>query len=347
MTRRWLAVLAAVPLIAGGAFLSSTMIEPSAQATGVVPAVPPVRLGDHRMVVAPGLVEPASEEREVAAEMRGRLKRVLVDEGDLVTTGQLIAEIDNGDLQARVAIAEADVKLREGELERLVNGARPEERREAQAQLLEADAALTLARLELERRRPLVEKGYASRETLDQLRSNLASAEAHRSALFERLALVQAPPRTEDVAIAQARLAAAQAARDEMRARLERTYVRAPVDGIVLQRYKRTGEAVADQMPTTIVRIGDISKLRVRADIDETDVARIAVGQRVYVMADAYGSQRFPGTVARVGSRLGRKSVHTDEPTEKLDTKVLQTVVDLDSGTRLPIGLRVDVFVRP
>jgi HlyD family secretion protein len=346
MTFRRLVLISALPLIALGGFVGSSLTEPTANAS----AVPAIALigpltGDHRLVVAPGLVEPASEAREVAAEVRGRLTRVLVEEGDAVQAGQLIAEVENADLHAQVGAAQAAIELRDGELTRLINGARPQERREVQAQLLEADAALSYAKLEHERRRPLVDKGFASRETLDQLRANLAGAEARRSALYERLSLIQAPPRDEDVAIARARLAAAQATLAEAQARLEKTQVRSPIDGIVLRRYKRTGETVADLTPTPIARIGDVGHLRVRADIDETDVDRVAVGQSVQVSAEAYGTQRFTGRIVRVGSQLGRKTVQTDEPTEKIDTKVLETMVELAPGTRLPIGLRVDVFI--
>lgn len=216
-----------------------------------------------------------------------------------------------------------------------------------QAQLLEADAALSHARRELERRRPLVDNGFASRETLDQLRTNVAAADARRSAINERLSLIQAPPRDEDVAIAQAHLASAEAMLAEAKARFDRSQVRAPIDGVVLRRYRRTGETVGDNPPTPIARIGDVTQRRVRADIDEADVARIHVGQPVYVTATAFGIQRFPGTVVRVGSQLGRKNVRTDEPTERVDTKVLETLVALQPGAPLPIGLRVDVFVRP
>ncbi|MEJ0070375.1 MAG: efflux RND transporter periplasmic adaptor subunit [Pseudomonadota bacterium] len=348
MTFRRFVMIATLPLIGLGGFVGSSLTEPEANAS----AVPAIALtgaltGDHRIVVAPGLVEPASEEREIAAEVRGRLKQVLVEEGDAVLAGQLIAEVENADLSAQIDAAQATIALRGGELTRLLNGARPQERREVQAQLLEADAALAYARLEHERRRPLVDKGFASREALDQLQANLAAADARRAALYERLSLIQAPPRDEDVTIARAHLAAAEAALAETQARFAKTQVRTPIDGVVLRRYKRTGETVADLTPTPIARIGDVGHLRVRADVDETDVARVAVGQRVQVSAEAYGAERFRGRIVRVGSQLGRKTVRTDEPTEKIDSKVLETMVELEPGTRLPIGLRVDVFVGP
>ena len=95
-----------------------------------------------------------------------------------------------------------------------------------------------------------------------------------------------------------------------------------------------------------IVTMADPSRLRVRVDVDETDIARLAVGQTVEITADAYGDRRFTGTVSRVATALGRKNVTTDDPTERTDTKVLETMVDLAPGTPLPLGLRVDAFIR-
>jgi HlyD family secretion protein len=87
--------------------------------------------------------------------------------------------------------------------------------------------------------------------------------------------------------------------------------------------------------------------LRVRVDVDETDVSKVRLGQRAYVTADAYGKQKFWGRVVRVGQQLGPKNVRTDEPTEKVDTKILEILVELDGGLELPDGLRVDAFVVP
>jgi HlyD family secretion protein len=73
----------------------------------------------------------------------------------------------------------------------------------------------------------------------------------------------------------------------------------------------------------------------------------VRVGQRAYVAADAFGKQKFWGHVVRVGQQLGPKNVRTDEPTEKVDTKILETLVELDPGSQLPDGLRVDAFIVP
>jgi len=99
-------------------------------------------------------------------------------------------------------------------------------------------------------------------------------------------------------------------------------------------------------VPDPIVTIGDNSVLRVRVDVDETEVAQVRVGQSAYVTVDAYRTQKFTARVIRVGNELGRKNIRTDEPTERVDTKILETLLQLDPGIQLPDGLRVDAYIQ-
>jgi multidrug resistance efflux pump len=147
--------------------------------------------------------------------------------------------------------------------------------------------------------------------------------------------------------VAQANLSAARARLDEARAVLAKTFVRSPIDGTVLRKHHRTGESVSNfsTTPDPIFTLGDTHTLLVRVDVDEADVSKLVVGERAYATADAYTGKKFWGHVVRVGEQLGRKNVRTDEPTERVDTKILETLVQLDPGVELPIGLRVDAFI--
>jgi HlyD family secretion protein len=160
-------------------------------------------------------------------------------------------------------------------------------------------------------------------------------------------ALIDDKPREEDIAAAQAALDLSRAQLAQAQAVYEKTLIRSPIDGVVLRKHHRNGESVSNSstVPDPIVTIGDNSVLRVRVDVDETEVAKVRVGQPAYVTADAYGKQRFTGHVVRVGNELGRKNIRTDEPTEKVDTKILETLVQLDAGVQLPVGLRVDAYI--
>ena len=82
-----------------------------------------------------------------------------------------------------------------------------------------------------------------------------------------------------------------------------------------------------------------------RADVDERDISRIKPGQNAVLMAEAYGERQFTGVVSRVSKILGKKNIRTDDPAEKNDTRILETLIDLDGPGELPVGLRLDVFI--
>ena len=297
-------------------------------------------------ICAAGVVEPVSEEIGIGSQVAGVLREVNVEDGQRVTKGAVIASVENGDYRARVLQAEATIALRQAELDRLVNGARDQERREAAAGVEEARAVLANAKTELDRRRSLFQSGDISRSDWERAAREFDVAEARLSQASQRYAFVNAPARDDELARAQAALDLAQAQLAEARALIEKTLVRAPFSGTVLKRYRKAGETVSDKGDTPIVSFGDSSRLRLRVDVDETDVAKLRVGGRAYFTAAAFGAERFWGRVARIGSKLGRKNVETGQPAEKLDTRILETLVDLDGHPPLPPGLRVDSFIQ-
>ena len=126
---------------------------------------------------------------------------------------------------------------------------------------------------------------------------------------------------------------------------LAKTVIVSPISGVVLRKHQRTGENVSAQSGSPILTLGDTSRLRVRVDVDETDVARVTPGKAVVIKAAAFGDRQFNGTVSRVGNILGKKNIRTGDPAERVDTKVLETLVDLEPGSELPIGLRVDAYI--
>lgn len=297
------------------------------------------------LIAAPGRVEAISEEVHVSSELSGRLKSVNVEEGDRVKRGQIMAELENADYRARVESAEAELAQREAELRRTVNGSRTEERREAEAAKHAAKAVLDNAKNEAERRRGLAERNVISRDEADRYERAYRVALAEYEQASQRFALVDAEAREEDRSKAEANVSEAHARLTEAKAIYEKSLIRAPMDGVILRKLRHTGESVSTQFDSPIITMADDSVLRVRLDVDETDVAKLKVGQNAYVTAEAYGDQRFEGHVIRVGRILGKKNVRTDEPTEHVDTKILETLVELNVGERLPLGLRVESYI--
>jgi HlyD family secretion protein len=296
-------------------------------------------------VAALGRVEPRSEEMQVAAAMTGRLADVPLEEGAPVQQGQIIATLENADHHARVQEAEASVAVARASLDRVLNGARAAERDEAEADVREADAVLALARLDLERQQGLAKRDLGSRQDLDHARSEQQVAIARLARARFHQEVIDSPPRSDEQARAEAEVALAEARLAEARAIFEKSFVRSPVTGIVLRRLRRTGELVSEMLDTPIVIVGDTSVLRVRAEVDEADIALVYPGQSAYVQADAYGQWRFPGRVIRVGSQMGRKTLRNEQPAERVDTRVLEVLIELQPGSGLPVGLRVDTYL--
>src|SRR5437879_4664728 len=123
--------------------------------------------------------------------------------------------------------------------------------------------------------------------------------------------------------MARANLALAEGNLAEQRALLDKMQLRSPLDGVVLERYLKTGETISIQPLLPILQVGDMRRLRVRAQIDETDVGRVQLGQRAGVTAPAYPNRRFGGVIARIGQRMAPRSVGRDAPTDNKDTHIL------------------------
>src|SRR5262249_43783505 len=223
--------------------------------------------------------------------------------------------------RAQVLSAEAQVLAKEATLRKVVNGARHQERSEALSSVSEAQASMENSKSEMQRRQKLFAAGVISREEMERYTSQYNVDQAKYQAAVEHHALVDDKAREEDQSFAEADRKLAQAQLEEAKAHYEKTFIRSPIDGTVLRKHHRNGESVSNSstVPDPILTIGDRKTLRVRVDVDETDVSKVSVGQKAYVTADAFGKQKFWGHVVRVGQQLGPKNVRTDEPTEKVD----------------------------
>ena len=299
------------------------------------------------VVAGPGLVEPDSEDVKVGSELAGKLKEVIAEEGDHVKKGQLLAVLVNEDYRAQVEASRAQVHQAEAAYEKVLNGSRDQERKQYFAQMQQAETVETNARNDLERSQKLFDAGVISKQDMDHAKRDFNVADEQYKAATEQFHLIDDRSRDEDIASAKAQLDMARAQLDGNEAIYDKTFLRAPFDGTILRKHHRTGESITNSSvtPDPVFTMGDVSGLRVRVDVDETDVSRVANGQRAYATAAAYPGQKFWGSVIRVGGQLGHKNVQTDEPKEKVDTKILETLVQLAPGTHLPVGLRVDTYI--
>ena len=232
-------------------------------------------------------------------------------------------------------------------MERLINGARREERREAKAEAEALEAQLNGARqrqtcvLALRKSRATTDQELDDlRAEVDRLAAQLDAARAH----YECLA---APVREDEVHRARAKVAAAEAQLKLARNECQKATLRAPLAANVLKIGVEIGELLGPDASEPALIVADTSRLYVRAYIDELDAPRVCLGMPARVSADGLPGKQVMGNVVRMSPRMSRKPLRTDDAAERFDTKVREVWTELDdSGTEnFVIGLPVDVVL--
>jgi multidrug efflux pump subunit AcrA (membrane-fusion protein) len=300
---------------------------------------------DSHLVAGNGRVEPRGRESPVSAEVPGLVHAILVREGQQVAQGTPLVQLDNAVEEAAAAAARAELESERANLQRILAGARPMERTAAEADARAAHAKAAFSDDTLRRLEPLGRTGAATPQEIEKARREADFDRASAAAADERAHLLESGSRHEDIQVARARAEAAAARYAQAQAALAERTVLAPLAGTVLSIPAQAGEYFTPQSSAPLVILGDLGRLRVRMEVDERQIARVHLGARAWVTADAFGTQRFPGRVVDVGHRMGRKKIQTDLPTDRVDTDVLEVLIDLDEPGPLLPGLRVTAYV--
>lgn len=333
--------LLALPVAAGAYLWFGRETQTSeAASTPTITARPAV-------LVAPGHVEPERDAVKLAFDSQGRITEILVDEGDTVKANQVIARLDDRLQRARVGAAQAALAQAKARHTFARRGPRNEDLAAARAEADAAAAAAAHRGAEQERSEQLGKVGAVADSIVDGDSAAARVAAAQATAANARYRSLAKGTRPEQIEEANAAIQLAQAELDAAVVALDRTVLRAPTDGVILRRYAEVGSLVTLQMPSPIVSLADLRELRIRAEIDEADVAAVAVGQTAYATANAYGDRKFPVRITHITHELGRKSVRDDDPRARVDTRVLEVTAAFDGapGIALPLGLRMSVHV--
>ncbi len=222
----------------------------------------------------------------VAAPTGGWLLSRSVNEGDMVTAGAPVAQLDTDQQQAVLDAFEAQLAVAEANARNLETGARPEELLALSAQLQDAEARLELALADRDRTVPLVAAGTASEARGDQVKSAVLVAQAQVKAARQAIVVAELSGRKAVQDSARSAVSAAKAARDEAVWRLGQRQITAKVAGRVEEVFHYPGEFVGAGAP--ILALLPADGLRVRFYISEEDLARITVGQTISVNADGF-----------------------------------------------------------
>jgi HlyD family secretion protein len=277
-----------------------------------------------------------------------RITAVLVQEGDRVQQGQLLARLDTSRLEPQVAQAEAQAAAQRRIVERLHNGSRPEEIAQARANVESAKADAVNWRLQYERLKSAgeVSGGRAVRQQdVDNAKAALQVAEAKLAVNQKALDLTVAGPRKEEVAEAEARLRANQAQAALLRQQLTDAQLVAPVDAIVRTRILEPGEMSSPQKPVFSLAI--TNPKWVRAYVSEPDLGKVRSGMPASIVVDSFPNRRFDAWVGFVSpvAEFTPKSVQTEELRTSLVYEVRVFVKDLSDELRL--GMPASVYLSP
>jgi HlyD family secretion protein len=299
---------------------------------------------------AAGRVEPMGGEIRIAAPMPGRIAEVLVALNDKVVAGDPLVRLDDEELIGRVnaALAEAAIRKRERDNGEMSTGKPAQDRRSAEDQVATTERQLVQAREEFDRAYKARRSGQGgpdadvekNRDGVNKAKERLEQA---RTSLRKALAAdgLPAPSRLEvALTVARAELTAAEAA-------LERTRIRAPSPGTALQVTAKPGEVVAPSPENVLVVLGDLTSLRVRAEIEERDIGKLRVGQAAIIRSDAFPGKDFDGKVASLGQALGPSRIGQRGPRKPTDVDTLEIMIDLVGQPPLLPGMRVDVYLKP
>ena len=273
------------------------------------------------------------------------ISEVLVGINDTVAAGDLLVRLDDREALARLALAEAQVE----DARRARDDATQPSAEQVKAadEVFASERAVAAARAALDRLATAKRAGSASEAELANARSALSRAQEKLNQQRARLQKLKSAPYAPLPSRTEAALAVARAQWSIAQEALEKTRIRTPIAGTVLQVQAKTGEIASPSSPEPLVIVGDRSRLRVRAEVDERDIGKVAIGQRAVVRADAFPGRDFEGSVSSISplvvpSRIGQRG-----PQKSTDVEVVEVLVDLADAGVLVVGLRVDVFFRP
>jgi RND family efflux transporter MFP subunit len=287
--RRWLWLAGALAAaIAGGAWFT---LQPRASTVRTGSVVTTYPSQQYVLLNSTGYVV-AQRKAAIASKATGRLEWLGVAEGSRVKAGEVIAKLDSRDVDAQAASARASVEA-------------------ARAGLLQAQAEERDARQALARNQDLVAKGFVAQATVDSAQARADRAAAGVASARASIAVAESNARNAQVAVGE-------------------TQIRAPFDGVILSKSANVGDMVtpfssAVDSKGAVVTMADMDTLEVEADVSESSLAKIAVGQPAEIALDALPDVRFGGRISRMVPTVDRAkaTVMTKVRFDRIDPRVL------------------------
>jgi HlyD family secretion protein len=279
-------------------------------------------------------------EVDVGFKVSGRIVSRFFEEGDRVDQGKVLAKLDDEDLRNRLEVARATLMSAQARLSKLLAGSRPEEIRQAEANLHQAQFDLGNKQIQHERMKGLYERGVIAKEAFDNAETSYKIGKAAVQVATENYQLVKEGPRKEDIEDVRAQVDQARASVKLNETQLSYATLYSPLSGVVLVKSGEIGEVV--NPGTSIVTLADIENVWLKAYIPETDLSRVKWGQEVVVTTDLRPQKKYRGRISFISSQaeFTPKQIQTEK--ERV-TLVYRIKLDISNTDReLKPGMPAD-----
>lgn len=310
------------------------------------PVVQPARSPFGEVVAGVGLVEPQSENIQVAAIIPGTVVEVAAKVGDAVYAGQALFSLDDRQQRAELEVRRAQLAEAEATLLRWQQMPRAEDLPPVEARVKKSQADLARNADRLRRTRELVTQRALTDQELVEREQAYRATQAEVAEAQAELDRLKAGAWDADLAVARAQVERAKSLVEQASVEVERLVVRSPIRGTVLKVDVRPGEYVGTPPGKPLVILGDLETLHVRVDVDEQDLPRFEPGMsgRGFIRGDAENALDLK--FVRVEPYAEPKRSLTGAGNERIDTRVLQVIYAIEPSSRpVYIGQQLDVFL--
>lgn len=269
-------------------------------------------------------------EVDISFKLPGKVDRRLVDEGELVTTGQLIAELEKIELVDEKKIRLAKVAQAEANYNEVKSGSLPREIVQSSSRLEQARADFARVQEDFSRQKELLKDEVISQREFDVSKSAFITAEANLKQAEESYELLTSTIQQERIQTAISQIYEAKGSLGIAEKRLQDADLKSPLDGWVISKNVESGEVVAAGTP--IVTVGNLLDIWFRAYVDESDLGKVKLGQKVRVTTDTYPDKIYEGYISFISKQaeFTPKNVETKKERVKL---VYRIKVILDNSS--------------
>ncbi|HYK38410.1 MAG TPA: efflux RND transporter periplasmic adaptor subunit [Candidatus Eremiobacteraceae bacterium] len=293
-----------------------------------------------RVVVATGKIQPLSK-AEIKSKASGIVKKIYVDYGDRVKTGQVLAELDKVQLEAALRAATANMEAANAALE---SAKAALERNKVDAE----GPDVPFLKLNMERARQMFKDGVMSKSLVEDAEKNYQLALNKQTSAQRNLVVSQA-----EIAKAEAQVAQAKAATDNAGEDLRNSTIISPIDGLVLSRDVNVGDAVSSililgSQATPIMTLGDVSEVYVQGKVDESDIGKVYLDQSARIVVESFKDKKFTGKVTKI-SPLGKEkdNVTTFEVRVSISNPTGELKANMSANAEILLEEKKNVLMAP